>query len=181
MLAGGSPPHARGRRHPRRDKPVKSRITPACAGKTPACFASMLNCWDHPRMREEDFRGFRRKLQNGGITPACAGKTDRYKASTKMQADHPRMRGEDRFFLCFRAESQGSPPHARGRPSHLLCGMLSHRITPACAGKTRSAHRESRRRRDHPRMRGEDYSYRCYINVLYGSPPHARGRRSKRL
>ena len=51
-------------------------------------------------------------------------------------------------------------------------------ITPACAGKTQKNAGSSYTNQDHPRMRGEDYSRICGVQVFIGSPPHARGRRS---
>ena len=52
----GSPPHARGRRHPRLVVERQQRITPACAGKTPTRREMDLTVTDHPRMRGEDDR-----------------------------------------------------------------------------------------------------------------------------
>ena len=96
MLKGtGSPPHARGRRQRSDTCPKHTRITPACAGKTGLVPDTARFTWDHPRMRGEDPRNFRRsrtamgspphargRLEDAGtvqkpnrITPACAGKT----------------------------------------------------------------------------------------------------------
>ena len=59
----GSPPHARGRRLSVLKSIEKSRITPACAGKTP--FSSLFNSCssDHPRMRGEDFAAVQSALR----------------------------------------------------------------------------------------------------------------------
>ena len=192
----GSPPHARGR-HPRRVVgELLRRITPACAGKTscsvmswvlnsdhPACAGkthvlevSGRYYRDHPRMRGED--GFidlmirydvgspphargrpparARRLLRAGITPACAGKTPRFSGVT--------------------CGLVGSPPHARGRRSQTAERRCDDGITPACAGKTLSLSTCARRKRDHPRMRGEDVDNRRAIAPIVGSPPHARGR-----
>ena len=50
----GSPPHARGRRMRRTGKENRTRITPACAGKTFGGGVLGLVWGDHPRMRGED-------------------------------------------------------------------------------------------------------------------------------
>ena len=110
------------------------------------------------------------------ITPACAGKTTKKWQRHTPMPDHPRMRGEDSVRIHSISSLYGSPPHARGR----LClpPPLSGpgRITPACAGKTRSFPGPFRPGRDHPRMRGEDVKPRFDPSPGLGSPPHARGR-----
>ena len=90
------------------------------------------------------------------ITPACAGKTLPIRARRRSFADHPRMRGEDHCRGRLVDGRAGSPPHARGRLSRPPSTNGGSGITPACAGKTRGLGRESDRRADHPRMRGED-------------------------
>ena len=113
----GSPPHARGRRGASPSSPKRSGA--------------------HPRMRGEDHKGSRlqRKYQGSpphargrravrenkpgqaGLTPACAGKTQAATEKTGHSWAHPRMRGEDRREMARRALAEGSPPHARGRPT----------------------------------------------------------------
>ena len=51
--------------------------------------------------------------------------------------DHPRVCGENFFTRVLRAFNQGSPPRVRGKPNQVSSVRLSHRITPACAGKTK--------------------------------------------
>ena len=112
-----------------------------------------------------------------GITPACAGKTSTQKIKLFTPGDHPRMRGEDVKWVIDTIVGYGSPPHARGRPRPQGPGPQSHRITPACAGKTAVTVFSSHKPRDHPRMRGED-TRPCRPGCAQsGSPPHARGRR----
>ena len=176
---GGSPPHARGRRPACRASSRTDGITPACAGKTNASISDRPSRRDHPRMRGEDLhvaendggvRGSpphaRGRLGNTHslrscqrITPACAGKTTTHLAGATGRRDHPRMRGEDRERSTLSARCRGSPPHARGRPSQLRRLAFSCRITPACAGKTRTS--------PYPQLFGN------------GSPPHARGRHKR--
>ena len=68
------------------------------------------------------------------------------------------MRGEDYSRWQANAVVTGSPPHARGRPDLAHEFLVSLRITPACAGKTKTYKRSSNELSDHPRMRGEDGS-----------------------
>ena len=173
---GGSPPHARGRRTRRTGKANRTRITPACAGKTSVCIRVEIFTGDHPRMRGEDLsrrsiisskwgspphaRGRRRaghfSASNERITPACAGKTDRSQIRVRLRSDHPRMRGEDESTSFVMRRSFGSPPHARGRRSKRRRTTLHSGITPACAGKTELNILTFPICQDHPRMRGED-------------------------
>ena len=172
----GSPPHARGRRRAPNTTSLRGRITPACAGKTTRIPDMVAIAQDHPRMRGED----RGRLWNeamtvgspphargrpvkdhgirlsGGITPACAGKTGQRPRHTSVWRDHPRMRGEDRSKTTAYVCLAGSPPHARGRQTQGIHKPPRTGITPACAGKTPVSRPRWRRRRDHPRMRGED-------------------------
>ena len=151
------------------------RITPACAGKShsPAVFGVLSQ--DHPRMRGEKFCAVsyslfdkgspphaRGKVQhtsqrhNGGrITPACAGKSPFVSKPRVVPKDHPRMRGEKKGKLVSRPPFLGSPPHARGKESFVICRLPYFGITPACAGKSDRCYHWKILRRDHPRMRGE--------------------------
>ncbi len=53
---------------------------------------------------------------------------------------------------------------------------MSSRITPAGAGKTRSAGRGLREMSDHPRRCGENMKFILYIFIALGSPPQVRGK-----
>ena len=112
----------------------------------------------------------------GWITPACAGKTIVAALRTPIPEDHPRMRGEDTVEDAVEGMLEGSPPHARGRRPHGHRGVGRPGITPACAGKTSAVEVKETMNRDHPRMRGEDWSSDDWQAALAGSPPHARGR-----
>ncbi len=64
----------------------------------------------------------------------------------------------------------------RGKASQSLRRQPKARITPACAGKSALPDRWRGCRQDHPRMCGEKFSVRLDIQVLWGSPPHVRGK-----
>ena len=136
VIAGGSPPHARGRRGQVHLSRRAQRITPACAGKTSGAEILHGTVTDHPRMRGEDHTSLSAPSSQTWITPACAGKTSLCAARHARLSDHPRMRGEDFHFTRFFSENP--------------------RITPACAGKTSPNTAVRVIASDHPRMRGED-------------------------
>ena len=149
-ISAGSPPHARGRHLKEAKGRILTRITPACAGKTPAMTLPCPTISDHPRMRGEDQREFvgspphargrlcheRLNVRAIRITPACAGKTAAYDSKSSSAWDHPRMRGEDTARIPANTPATGSPPHARGRLVIPRIVCHAYRITPACAGKT---------------------------------------------
>ena len=70
----GSPPRVRGKGHVCHCSLVCCRITPACAGKSPAIMVCSLEYWGSPpRMRGKVCADVIVHIQPG-ITPACAGK-----------------------------------------------------------------------------------------------------------
>src|SRR5690606_26388235 len=132
----GSPPPARGAQQLIVALDADLRITPACAGSTPALRRLTSMFRDHPRLRGEHCRytpsaqmcpgsppparGALRlrgpSCRRRGITPACAGSTATSFRSRIRSPDHPRLRGE----------------HVIADSALTACV----RITPACAGST---------------------------------------------
>ena len=115
---------------------------------------------------------------SGRITPACAGKRAGVCKRNHRHEDHPRMRGEKRCMSPALIRAIGSPPHARGKEHVVVIGGGGSRITPACAGKSRSPPAIWPCRWDHPRMRGEKAMVEELCHAIWGSPPHARGKAS---
>ena len=131
-------------------------ITPACAGKTFTIHSLQYSHQDHPRVCGENVnfwslhclalgspprvRGKQMRENKDGwhvrITPACAGKTSFVFLFRKSFRDHPRVCGENYALLPHWKRRTGSPPRVRGKHFHNLKFDASHRITPACAGKT---------------------------------------------
>ena len=130
----GSPPLARGIRI-QEDAMVKAtRITPACAGNTPAPSLLPLPPEDHPRLRGEYQPVSNQHPPRPGspplargihalriitrddvrITPACAGNTPTRSNCSGYLEDHPRLRGEYKPLNQDRLKIRGSPPLARG-------------------------------------------------------------------
>ena len=90
-----------------------------------------------------------------GITPAYAGSSASSLWWIQLVTDHPRIRGEQSGVPLQGAGPRGSPPHTRGADRMRCLVGLVYRITPAYAGSSRLFSSASRRRWDHPRIRGE--------------------------
>src|SRR5690606_32379259 len=72
---------------------------------------------------------------------------------------------------------QGPSPRARGAQGRVPAGDRESGTIPACAGSTRGSRSGTRRRRDHPRVRGE-HLLTWWSEVEGAGPsPRARGAR----
>ena len=131
----GSPPRVRGKHSLSAQKARASRITPACAGKTPEGYIYFLITQDHPRVCGENVIDKANELVTAGspprvrgklsrqvaqlanmrITPACAGKTDWMKSPIGNSRDHPRVCGENSNVQRISSVGIGSPPRVRGK------------------------------------------------------------------
>ena len=117
-----------------------------------------------------------RWLHTNRITPAYAGKRTGEMRSNYQTRDHPRICGEKSGFpLLFRFRL-GSPPHMRGKGPIVGVILTKHRITPAYAGKRQNTGCKAVNRRDHPRICGEKQKNCPLVSVIWGSPPHMRGK-----
>ena len=76
------------------------------------------------------------------------------------------------------SQSEGSPPHVRGKLDKQIAAFEERGITPACAGKTNYINNGFQVLRDHPRMCGENVSRPQFLRASMGSPPHVRGKRT---
>ena len=111
------------------------------------------------------------------ITPACAGKTLVIGLNITFSGDHPRVCGENIESFAFILSSQGSPPRVRGKQNRCNPPVSRPRITPACAGKTRTCTTTDSSCRDHPRVCGENQDMYDHRQLMQGSPPRVRGKR----
>ena len=194
-LIQGSPPLARGTVRKSGRLSRLSGITPACAGNSHKRTGLYKRRGDHPRLRGEqptDWRcggngegspplargtGLRSNGASScdGITPACAGNRAKVTSFSAASADHPRLRGEQGWRGRRRSKVRGSPPLARGTAETALLKQQHARITPACAGNRKILRNEWDEDEDHPRLRGEQGTYRRGHRQGRGSPPLARG------
>ena len=172
------------------------RITPAGAGKTLRRTHLFNVQWDHPRRcgenRDELYvgcpqggsppqvRGKPAAEQGGGgiprITPAGAGKTLQRTAVLNAGQDHPRRCGENLKLLQPLLRGLGSPPQVRGKPELSRIILMSHRITPAGAGKTMTIMPNHAEWWNHPRRCGENEDAARKKTDAEGSPPQVRGK-----
>ena len=111
-----------------------------------------------------------------GITPAYAGKRRRISCSPTRSRDHPRIGGEKickppRYF-----DKLGSPPHGRGKEASIFDDGQRLGITPAWAGKSRSAISAHSVGQDHPRVGEEKFEDVRNIVGQIGSSPRRRGK-----
>ena len=154
-------------------------ITPAYAGKSKRLAACAQTAeGSPPRMRGKVNGGIGR-TEMFGITPAYAGKRTALQRQQSQSWDHPRVCGEKVTLVRLSASVQGSPPRMRGKEERLCAGEGKGGITPAYAGKRRSASPDSWNWRDHPRVCGEKYQSPPTVQTTPGSPPRMRGKGRK--
>ena len=68
----------------------------------------------------------------------------------------------------------------RGKENGDKVFSLSTRITPACAGKSKSLTKKEELKKDHPRVCGEKRLIITLDNLAVGSPPRVRGKEARR-
>ena len=172
------------------------RIIPAYAGKSSAEADPSRKRKDHPRIRgEKAGRGAEQAHDLGSsphtrgkadeseraemyhrIIPAYAGKRRRCAAHEFELQDHPRIRGEKALNDPATGYSKGSSPHTRGKVLAPGGYVSPGGIIPAYAGKRWSLSSLHGLFVDHPRIRGEKYSYLLQMSQSIGSSPHTRGK-----
>ena len=171
-------------------------ITPAGAGKTPACRCCCWHRKDHPRRCGENEPQTPNQILTVGsppqvrgkpifpnpypqqyrITPAGAGKTWGFSFPFDVYKDHPRRCGENRMMMSIVGIKLGSPPQVRGKLGGREHSGFKRGITPAGAGKTWGAPDVSIVSRDHPRRCGENRGAYLRGSAGIGSPPQVRGK-----
>ena len=177
-------------------KRIRSRITPAYAGKSSKIFLHRRVQRDHPRVCGEKpvnksscsfrqgspprmrgkVRGALMALPSRGITPAHAGKRGSGSLPRSCRRDHPRVCGEKISQTRRNLPLGGSPPRVRGKACRCPPLDTNQRITPARAGKRWAKRPQSTSSRDHPRMCGEKLVEAGRISQEEGSPPRMRGK-----
>ena len=116
-----------------------------------------------------------------GHIPARAGSTTRQARPRGSAAAHPRSRGERKRGENGQQGEQGSSPLARGAHGRGGAQVRQDRLIPARAGSTTPSSTHARRRRAHPRSRGEHTSRSNVTVATAGSSPLARGARPDEL
>ena len=113
------------------------------------------------------------------ITPACAGKTVFLVQMMKHHQDHTRVCGKNSRSYCSCALMAGSPPRVREKLNCLSAFIIDIRITPACAGKTKSFILFLKEAKDHPRVCGKNLVKTLLLSWIQGSPPRVREKLDK--
>ena len=129
-----------------------------------------------PRVREKR-KVIRKHFLSHRITPACAGKAVRSPNRQVWLRDHPRVCGKSNNIFFFELFLIGSPPRVREKRKVIRKHFLSHRITPACAGKAVRSPNRQVWLRDHPRVCGKSNNIFFFELFLIGSPPRVREKR----
>ena len=135
----------------------------------------MLSLGSSPRVRGKqptagDEEGKR------GLIPACAGKTFLSWAPRSVARAHPRVCGENPIAIGWRRVVAGSSPRVRGKRPKTRPSRATNRLIPACAGKTPETYRQTRPHTAHPRVCGENASWKSKHAPNLGSSPRVRGK-----
>ena len=110
--------------------------------------------------------------------PAYAGKTVATCPTGALATEHPRVCGEN-FFRIYSAHcALGTSPRMRGKHPKVTNHTPSRRNIPAYAGKTGRNVRRGVRRREHPRVCGENPASSSHRRSMRGTSPRMRGKRS---
>ena len=110
------------------------------------------------------------------VSPAYAGKRRTIPRRRSAAPDHPRVCGEKLYPICSSIDLWGSPPRMRGKAKEEPYRPCHPGITPACAGKRKTAWKGEGKKQDHPRMCGEKQIKGFKHDGHMGSPPHVRGK-----
>ena len=110
-----------------------------------------------------------------GITPACAGNSSLRFHSSFLIWDHPRVCGEQQPPKDCLLYGRGSPPRVRGTAAAHQPEGVPAGITPACAGNRWLHATYEPKRKDHPRVCGEQLPGTALSASRCGSPPRVRG------
>ena len=193
----GSSPLTRGKPVRAISSSFRRGLIPAHAGKTGTAYRNLCVTRAHPRSRGENMtrkvalndvlgsspltRGKRRTCardwSTNGLIPAHAGKTQRCGGAATQEGAHPRSRGENAASSWGGRQFPGSSPLTRGKPLPGTGGDRRRRLIPAHAGKTTSHHAPRKRRKAHPRSRGENEFEHFAPRPRGGSSPLTRGKR----
>ena len=128
-------------------------------------------------MCRENYKGCHRFGSLQGSPPRVRGKRPQTARMLSGQGISPRVCGENILSTNLLRRGKGSPPRVRGKLSGYKTAGVGAGITPACVGKTRLEFMTGFRRRDHPRVCGENKRCSSSPERMKGSPPRVRGKR----
>ena len=183
----GSSPRVRGKRRTTTPESLRTRLIPACAGKTRKSSPASGTAEAHPRVCGENTDYFanggveygssprvRGKRADGadrvarrGLIPACAGKTPGGGGGCVRMTAHPRVCGENVVGHAPGPVISGSSPRVRGKLRRVIGVLLPSGAHPRVCGENRP--------RARARVHGAGSSPR-----VRGKPPAVPGRRRER-
>ena len=115
-----------------------------------------------------------------GITPAYAGKRAFELVVEASDWDHPRVCGEKASALSALVVKEGSPPRMRGKDAVEMQQLEVSKITPAYAGKRKTAENRAQVIKDHPRVCGEKCKFNGVCGIVVGITPAYAGKSSSK-
>ena len=151
----GSPPRVRGTVQNQRDWRRYMRITPACAGNSPAAGPPLAPAADHPRVCGEQMTVISGRKCLEGSPPRVRGTDGRVDCGLACTGITPACAGNSIMLYPPRLCDLGSPPRVRGTVGHDHWFAVTNRITPACAGNRAPRSPPAPPDPDHPRVCGE--------------------------
>ena len=113
-----------------------------------------------------------------GLIPAHAGKTPSPRQRRARLGAHPRSRGENTPDKDGDEQIPGSSPLTRGKQQAPRDVVRAIRLIPAHAGKTSETAFLTGATTAHPRSRGENARVEEEVEILHGSSPLTRGKRT---
>ena len=118
----------------------------------------------------------RRRQSCARNIPAYAGKTPIHQPRLPAAQEHPRVCGENWNGGVQLPIAWGTSPRMRGKQVNRAgCGRVGGNI-PAYAGKTIGAGRRSDATWEHPRVCGENDTFKAVFEKLDGTSPRMRGK-----
>ena len=151
-------------------------IISACAEQTDGGFRHLRRRpGSSPRVRSRP-HGFVDVHAVPGIISACAEQTPAKPVSVGRMGDHLRVCGADVVHHFPEKQLKGSSPRVRSRLLAAVIEADQNGIISACAEQTDRTPTANRRRRDHLRVCGADFSYLMLHSLERGSSPRVRSR-----
>ena len=99
-------------------------------------------------------------------------------ATRGYSSAHPRVCGENTTSMVKQPRGTGSSPRVRGKRPIRSANHSSHRLIPACAGKTTPTASASFSNGAHPRVCGENLYPVADCHGVSGSSPRVRGKQA---
>ena len=151
--------------------------SPRMRENPPTAFWKTTPIGTSPRMRGKQMREVNKAAGERNI-PAYAGKTVGLVTIMHAGGEHPRVCGENFQVPPVAAAGSGTSPRMLGKPMRNTSPNREERNIPAYAGKTWRYCYHVMIAAEHPRVCGENLSYRDFRAGDAGTSPRMRGKRA---